>query len=426
MPKDAIVVSNVSKMFRIPHEKKNTLFENIAGMFDAKKGYEEFIALKNINFTVKKGEAIGIIGENGSGKSTLLKIISNILRPSSGSVKVNGKITSFLELGVGFQPDLTAKENIYVYGAVMGLSDKEIDDRLKEILEFSGLERFKDTKLKNLSSGMQVRLAFATAIQTDPEILMMDEVLAVGDMEFQQKCLDVFQKYVREKRTIIFVSHDLNSVRRFCNRAVLLRHGEQVAFGNTNEIIDRYVYGGGEKSPGEISNLAREDLKPTAEESKSQEKPESLPMEKVLQEEKKTRWGDRKVEITGVRFIDKFGGENTAFFSGDPITIKINYNVNESVDDLVIGLALYSDNDSMCFGTNTDIKEFNVDKEQGSKEICLKIHNLPMIEGKFHLTVAAHSIKHIPYDWLDRQFHFDVIKKGNNAGLFEIPCEWEH
>jgi len=225
MPKDVIAVSNVSKMFRIPHEKKTTLFENITGMFDGTKGYEEFIALKNINFTVKKGEAIGIIGENGSGKSTLLKIISNILRPTSGSVKVNGKITSFLELGVGFQPDLTAKENIYVYGAVMGLSDKEIDDKLQEIFDFSGLERFKDTKLQNLSSGMQVRLAFATASQTDPEVLMMDEVLAVGDMEFQQKCLDVFQRYIKEKRTILFVSHDMNSVRWFCKKALLLRHG---------------------------------------------------------------------------------------------------------------------------------------------------------------------------------------------------------
>jgi lipopolysaccharide transport system ATP-binding protein len=392
MPEDAIVVSNVSKMFRIPHEKKTTLFENIAGMFDVKKGYEEFIALKNINFTVKKGEAIGIIGENGSGKSTLLKIISNILRPSSGSVRVNGKITSFLELGVGFQPDLTAKENIYVYGAVMGLSDREIDDRLDEILEFSGLERFKDTRLKNLSSGMQVRLAFATAIQTDPEILMMDEVLAVGDMEFQQKCLGVFQRYLQEKRTIIFVSHDLNSVRRFCKKALLLKHGEQVDFGKTNDIIDRYVYGGTEKA-----------------------KPE----------EKKTRWGDKNVEISGVKFIDKFGNENTTFYSGDTVTIKINYDVNAEVDDLVIGIALYSNNDLLCFGTNTEIKGFKVDKTRGSREVNLKIYDLIMMEGKFHLTVAAHSTKHIPYDWLDKQFTFDVIKKGNNAGVFEIPCDWE-
>lgn len=398
---DAIIVNGVSKTFRIPHEKRTTLFEHLSGIFDGRKGYEEFEALKNINFTVKKGEAVGIIGENGSGKSTLLKIIANILRPGSGSVRVNGKITSFLELGVGFEPNLTAKENIYLYGAVMGLSDEEIDDKLEEILEFSGLKRFEDTKLKNLSSGMQVRLAFATAIQTDPEILLLDEVLAVGDMEFQQKCLDVFQRYVKEKRTILFVSHDMNSVRRFCKKSVLLRHGGQVAFGNSNEIIDRYVYGGNEAA--EIAGTGEIDKKP----------------------EKKKRWGDKKVEITGVTFIDKFGNENSTFYSGDPVSIRINYSVNVPVDDLVIGIAIYSDNDAMCFGTNTEIKEFDTDKGLGNREIRLKIQNLTMMEGKFRLTVAAHSTGHVPYDWLDKQFAFDVVKKGNNAGLFEIPCEWE-
>ena len=257
-----------------------------------------------------------------------------------------------------------------------------------------------------------MRLAFATAIQTDPEILMMDEVLAVGDMDFQQKCLDVFQRYVKEKRTIIFVSHDMNSVRRFCNKAVLLRHGEQVAFGKTNEIIDKYVYGGAERQ-AEIPEPKVEEPKEETEEKK----------EKV--EEKKTRWGDKKVEIMEVKLIDKFKSENTTFYSGDPVTIQIKYNVNESIDDIVIGIALYSDADMLCYGTNTDIKEFNVDKTIGNKEIKLQIHNLTMMEGKFHLTVAAHSMKHIPYDWLDKQFTFNVIKKGNNAGLFEIPCTWE-
>jgi lipopolysaccharide transport system ATP-binding protein len=241
MSEDAIVVTDMSKVFRLPHEKKTTLFESITGILNGDKGYEDFVALKNINFTVKKGKAVGIIGENGSGKSTLLKIIANILRPSSGSIKINGRITPFLELGVGFQPDLTAKENIYVYGAIMGMSDKEIDAKLEEILEFSGLKQFQDAKLKNLSSGMQVRLAFATAVQTDPEILLMDEVLAVGDMEFQQKCFDVFQRYIKEKKTIVFVSHDLNSIRRFCSKSLLLRRGEQITFGDTNTIIDKYV-----------------------------------------------------------------------------------------------------------------------------------------------------------------------------------------
>lgn len=240
MEEYAIIVSNLNKIFSIPHEKRNTFFESITGFYK-KNGHEEFVALKNINFVTKKGEAVGIIGENGSGKSTLLKIIANILRPSSGSVKINGKITPFLELGVGFQPDLTAKENIYLYGAIMELSDKEIDSKIGKILDFSELKKFEDTKLKNLSSGMQVRLAFATAIQTNPEILLLDEVLAVGDLEFQKKCLEVFHDYRRQKKTILFVSHNMDSIMKFCDNVLLLRHGEQISFGHTREIIDKYV-----------------------------------------------------------------------------------------------------------------------------------------------------------------------------------------
>lgn len=402
----AIVVKDLWKSFRLPHEKHNTLFESITGIFDGKQGYEEFVALKDINFTVEKGEAIGIIGENGCGKSTLLKVIANIYRPTKGSVKINGKITPFLELGVGFQPDLTAKENIYIYGAIMGLSDREIDARLEEILDFSGLKRFEDTKLKNFSSGMQVRLAFATAIQTNPEILLMDEVLAVGDMEFQQKCMNVFQQYIKEKKTIVFVSHDLNSVRRFCSKTLLLRHGEQVAFGDTNEIIDKYVYGDDDTEKLQI------ELK------KSESKDQNAGIEKK-------RWGNKKVEITDVKFIDKFGGESTMFNSGDSMTIGIRYDVNAAVDDIQIGIAIYSDNDVMCYGTNTDIREYVVDNAPGSNEINLIIHNLTMMEGKFHLTVAAHSKEHEPYDWRDKQFSFNVVKNGNDAGFFDIPCEWK-
>jgi len=240
MNNDAIIVSGLHKVFRIPHEKKSTFYEFVTGIFK-KNGYEEFVALKDINFTVKKGESIGIIGENGSGKSTLLKIIANILRPTSGSVKINGKITPFLELGVGFQPELTARENICLYGAIMELSDKEINSKIENILNFSELKKFEDTKLKNFSSGMYVRLAFSTAIQTNPEILLLDEVLAVGDTEFQQKCLEVFKEYRRQKKTILFVSHSMDHIMKFCDKTLLLRHGEQIGYGNTKDIIGMYI-----------------------------------------------------------------------------------------------------------------------------------------------------------------------------------------
>lgn len=406
MPKDAIVVSNVSKMFRIPHEKKTTLFENIAGMFDkTNKGYEEFIALKDINFTVKKGEAIGIIGENGSGKSTLLKIISNILRPTSGSVRVNGKITSFLELGVGFQPDLTAKENIYVYGAVMGLSDREIDDRLDEIFEFSGLERFKDTRLKNLSSGMQVRLAFATAIQTDPEILMMDEVLAVGDMEFQQKCLDVFQRYVKEKKTIIFVSHDMNSVRRFCKKALLLRHGEQVAFGKTDEIIDKYVYGLG-------------DTKQTETPQKKEPTEEEL---KVM----KTTWGNKQAKITGVKLIDKYGNESASFLTGDPMKIIISYDTQSILKTPIFGFEIYDEKDNYCFATNTGLRKEIIPEINGIGEVTINIKKIPFLSGKYYITVAIHSSDHkTTYDWHTKLYSFSILNKTTDVGFVAVDCEF--
>ncbi len=406
---DAIIVNELWKTFKIPHEKRSTVFESLTGILYGKKGYEKFEALKNIDFTVKKGEAVGIIGENGSGKSTLLKIIANILRPSKGSVKINGKITPFLELGVGFQPDLTAKENIYIYGAVMGLSDREIDAKLDEILDFSGLKQFQDTKLKNLSSGMQVRLAFATAIQTNPEILLMDEVLAVGDMEFQQKCIDVFQRYLKEKKTIVFVSHDLNSVRRFCSKALLLRHGEQVAFGDTNEIIDKYVYGVGdkEKHPEKLQS------EPKVEEQK----------DKV--EEKKTRWGNKKVEITDVKFIDKFGKENTTFTSGDSMIIRIFFDAKEGVKNLIFGLIIYSDTGIYCYGTNTELKKYPINYVHGKCEIDFIIDRIPMYQGKYYLTIAAHSNTHEPYDWHDKLYSFIVYNPTEDLGLFEVQCKWK-
>lgn len=235
-----IEAKNIWKNYRIPHEKRNTLFETLYGLLDTKMGYESFTALKDVNFTVKKGEWLGVIGHNGSGKSTLLKVIANTIRPTKGRITVNGKITSFLELGVGFQPDLTARENIRIYGAIMGLSDSEVESRIDGVLEFGGLTRFKDTKIKNFSSGMIVRLAFSTAIQIEPDILLLDEVLAVGDLDFQRKCFEIFEGYRKMDKTVVYVSHDLSTVQRFCDKVLLLNHGEQIGIGSPEEMINLY------------------------------------------------------------------------------------------------------------------------------------------------------------------------------------------
>jgi lipopolysaccharide transport system ATP-binding protein len=234
-----IEIDHLNKVFRIPHEKRNTLFATLTGLLRP-SSYETFHALKDISFSVEEGEMLGIIGQNGSGKSTLLKILSRILVPTSGSVRVRKRITPFLELGVGFNQDFTAAENIRIYGIIMGLSPHEIDDKSDYILEFADMERFRDTKLRNFSSGMQVRLAFSTAIQTNPEILLLDEVLAVGDMDFQKKCLDVLERFKNEGVTIIFVSHELDDIADHCERTMLLNHGERVMIGETQDVVARY------------------------------------------------------------------------------------------------------------------------------------------------------------------------------------------
>lgn len=401
-----IEVENLHKVFRIPHEKRNTVFESITGALRP-PNYETFQALDNINFTVEEGEALGIIGENGSGKSTLLKIIANILRPTKGSVKVHKRITPFLELGVGFQPNFTAAENVKTYASIMGVSKREIEARLDDVLEFAGLEKFRDTKLKNFSSGMQVRLAFSTAIQTDPEILLMDEVLAVGDMEFQQKCLDVLNQYRKEGVTIVFVSHDLGSVRRFCDRTLLLHHGTQVALGNTGDVIDKYVYGGNEASDATPSDSEQA-------ETENNEEPEV-----------KTRWGDKEVEITNVEFYDKFGNPSSRFNSFDPLTIRIFYHAQRKVLDPVFGIALYSEKGEHIFGTNTELKDLTINFIEGSGHIDLVINRLTIFTGRFFLTVAVHSHDHKPYDWHDKLYSFDVMPTSRDAGLFEIPCNWK-
>lgn len=234
-----IEIEHLSKEFQIPHEKRNTLFETLTGVLRP-ASYETFFALKDISFSVEEGEMLGIIGQNGSGKSTLLKILSRILVPTYGTVRVRKQVTPFLELGVGFNRDFTAAENIRIYGIIMGMTPREIDEKADEILEFADMERFRDTKLRNFSSGMQVRLAFSTAIQTNPEILLLDEVLAVGDMDFQRKCLEVLERFKKEGVTIIFVSHELEDIAEHCTRAMLLNHGELVMIGETRDVIARY------------------------------------------------------------------------------------------------------------------------------------------------------------------------------------------
>jgi lipopolysaccharide transport system ATP-binding protein len=240
-----ISVEDVWKLFRIPHQKRPTIIEHIAGALSVLEGerysYEEFCALRKIGFEIERGESLGIIGPNGSGKSTLLKLMAKTMKPDRGAIMTNGSVAPILELGIGFHLDLTAKENALVYGVILGLRRSEMKKRTASILDFAGLTRFQDARLKNLSSGMQVRLAFAIAIETEADIFLVDEALAVGDMEFQQKCLAKFREFKKEGKSIVFVSHNMNLVKDFCEKALYLQNGEMKVIGTSEEVTKKYV-----------------------------------------------------------------------------------------------------------------------------------------------------------------------------------------
>jgi len=235
-----IQIKDLHKKFRIPREKRDTLKENILHFYKRVEK-EDFHALKNINLDIQHGEFLGIIGKNGSGKSTLLKIIANIYKPTTGEISVNGSVSPFLELGIGFNGDLSARENVYLNGIIMGLSRKEIDEKYNEVLAFAGLDEFMEMRLKNFSSGMQVRLAFAIAATIDTDIYLCDEVLAVGDINFQKKSLNIFSDLKKKGKTVILVSHDLDSIKNFCTKVVLLEKGIITKVGNAEDVVNYYI-----------------------------------------------------------------------------------------------------------------------------------------------------------------------------------------
>ena len=241
MEEISVNVIHVSKFFNLYHEKRNTFYEALSGYFDRQKHYETLQTLDDVTFDVKKGEMFGIIGANGSGKTTLLRILSNIYSPDSGSVDIKGLIIPILALGLGFHPELTATTNIIQSGTLLGFSRKDISNKINDVIKFAELERFADVKIKNFSSGMQMRLAFATAIQINPDVLILDEVFAVGDLNFQKKCFDAIMDFKKRGNSIIFVSHDMAPIKDFCDRAMFLNSGKVEKIGTPQEAIDAYI-----------------------------------------------------------------------------------------------------------------------------------------------------------------------------------------
>ncbi|HRK40552.1 MAG TPA: ABC transporter ATP-binding protein [Candidatus Saccharibacteria bacterium] len=364
MSDTAIKVDKVYKRFKLPHEKITSIKTLFTQGFRRKKGYEVQHALEDISFEIKKGEFFGIVGRNGSGKSTLLKMLAGIYQPTKGSIRTEGKLVPFIELGVGFNPELTGRENVYLNGALLGFSKKEIDAMYDDIVAFAELERFMDQKLKNYSSGMQVRLAFSVATRAKADVLLIDEVLAVGDADFQRKCYDYFKKLKKTDTTIVFVTHDMNAVKTFCDRAMLIENGEITSYGKVDDVADDYL------------RLFSGDSKAT---TKSTVK----------------RWGSGDIKIENIELKA----------SNLEITIDVSLSApRTSIEEFVVGYNFRNSDGTMIMGGN----------------------NLNAISGAGKLSLQKHSHKKLTFttpNFLGTgEYSLDVIVRDVNTTIFD---KWE-
>lgn len=359
-----IKINNVSKQFILPHEKKNTIKSLFTSLFKTNRSFTKQKALKNISFEIKRGEFFGIVGRNGSGKSTLLKIIAGIYQPSSGNVTTMGKLVPFIELGVGFNPELTGRENVYLNGAILGFTREEIKENYQKIVEFSELQNYMDQKLKNYSSGMQVRLAFACATMAQADILLVDEVLAVGDADFQRKCFSYFKYLKKNHTTVVFVTHDMSAVREYCDRALLIDNSEIVSTGNADMIATEYLklFGSySERKLGDITNGFN-------------------------------RWGDGLLKISDVKI------EATS----SKIVASMNIN-NNGLNQGIIGFRLRDAAGKEVTGTNTRIENAETPEiaKNNQKRIYWELDNI-LSDGEYILDVAVlHEDGITVSDWWD-------------------------
>lgn len=458
-----ITVANVSKCFRLRPDRPRSFQELLINSFKRQPRHileQEFWALRDVSFTVEPGETLGIIGPNGSGKSTCLKLLARIIQPTSGTISVSGRVSALLELGTGFHPELTGRENLSLYGSVLGLKRQEIARRFDEIVTFAELERFIDIPVKFYSSGMYVRLAFAAAINVNPDVLLVDEVLAVGDQSFQAKCFDRIQELQARGVTIVFVSHSLDVVRSLCSRTLWLEDGHLCEDGLTEAVVAHYLQRVHEKEEAIARHEAERAMQPnkgksserSGEEFRSQQI-EGAPLaeEPSSTKEKETssapvggtqaeaavdplaryrkRWGTREAEIVNVRFLDKEGRERLLLTTGEPMTIVIEYVAHRHIEAPAFGVAFHRSDGLHIHGTNTALAKFDIPFIEGRGEIRYSTDVLPLLEGTYYLSVAIHDVAETQmYDYQDFYYKFGVRlgPASQRFGTIYIPAHWEH
>jgi ABC-2 type transport system ATP-binding protein len=411
----AIEVDGIAKRFRLYNEKYNSLKERVIHF--GRIPYEDFWALKDINLDVAEGETIGLLGHNGSGKSTLLKCIAGILQPTAGEIRTRGRLAALLELGAGFHPDLSGRENVFLNAALLGLSHKEVEQKFDEIVDFAELEAFIDQQVKYYSSGMYVRLGFAVAVNMDPDILLVDEVLAVGDELFQRKCLDRVRQFQREGRTIIFVTHAADLVRQICTRAAVLDQGSMVAYGTPGEavrsfrehLLQRRRYSeaellvdgevGGETGVGS-EGIPALILAP------------AVPTNVVP-----------PVRITHVRLSHPGTEHGECLVPGESLEIELTYHASEPVTDVVAVVAVYNSEGTMLFSWRNDWLGVPVGPLAGGGDITFSFRSMPLLDGTYPVSVGLQSQDGgTVYDWHEQLATFEVMSPTQNTGTLHVPA----
>jgi ABC-2 type transport system ATP-binding protein len=393
MSTTAIEVDHVWKNFRLYHEHNQHL--KAAVLRGRRARYEEFWALRNVSLSIPHGATFGLIGSNGSGKSTLLKCLAQILYPNKGSIRVSGRLCALLELGAGFHPELSGRENIYLNGAILGLSRRGIDARFDEIVEFAGLERFIDTPVKSYSNGMQLRLGFSIASYVDPEILLIDEVLAVGDQAFQKKCADKIETFRREGRTIVVVSHGLSQIMELCTVSAWLEKGEIRQIGPSAEVINAYTSESFEAAPNPSGGTG-------------------------------ARWGTGEIQFSSVELLGRTGPALT-FEAGDSIQILVQFSANANLQDSIFAIELFDDRSTRIWATNSRKQHQFVERLKPEGSISITLLDLPLLSGKYLLSVGATSANgKRTYDWWDRRIAFTVISKASlDQGILALESTWD-
>ncbi len=401
-----ISFDKVSKRFILHRDRRNSIQERVAGLFRPRANGEEFWALRDVSFRVAPGESLGLVGHNGAGKSTALKLMTRILEPSSGVVQVHGRVAALLELGSGFHPELTGRENVFLYGSLMGLSRRDMLARLDEIIDFANIGAFIDMEVKHYSSGMYTRLAFAAATAVDPDILITDEVLAVGDEAFQRKCMDRIFRFHQMGKTIIFVSHALELVRTLCKQAVWLDHGVARAVGPAGEVIDAYLT--------EVNRQEQEQL--------------AAQRHAAALSNDSWRRGTREVEIVRVELLDQAGCDRSVFHTTELLTVRMHYVAHKPVLRPVFGLALHHESGFWLSGPNSRFDEVDIPQLSGAGYVDYTIPALPLLAGRYLLSVAAYDDTMLhPYDHHDRMYRLVVQGDGTREqyGVLSLRGEWD-